>query len=60
MRYPRLLEKIDLFAFFQTDLEIVQLPPSLRVVAQGAFASCKSLRSVKFSEGLEVLGTDEY
>ena len=36
------------------------LPASLRMIAQGAFAKCKSLKTVEFSEGLEVLGTDEY
>ena len=30
------------------------------MIAQGAFSGCKSLRTVEFSEGLEVLGTDEY
>lgn len=36
------------------------LPASLKVVAQGAFARCKNLRTVRVNEGLEVLGTDEY
>ena len=60
MTFPDCLEKIDLFAFFQTGLESVQLPPSLRTVAQGAFACCESLRSVQFGEELETLGTDEH
>lgn len=29
-------------------------------MAQGAFAKCDSLATVKFNEGLEVLGTDEH
>ena len=36
------------------------LPASLRTIAQGAFYKCESLKTVKFNEGLEVLGTDEY
>ena len=30
------------------------------MVSKGAFYKCESLKTVKFSEGLEVLGTDEY
>ena len=41
-------------------LENVELPASLRTVAQAAFAKCENLKTVKFSEGLEVLGEDEY
>ena len=54
------LEKICLFAFFETVLEKVEFPASLKVVAQGAFACCKSLKIVTLNEGLEILGTDEY
>lgn len=53
------LEKIDLMAFFETGLENVTLPASLRVLAQAAFAKCSSLRTAKFREGLETLGTEE-
>lgn len=38
----------------------MKLPGPLREIAQGAFAECKNLKTVKFSAGLEVLGTDEY
>ena len=54
------LEKICRFAFFQTGLESVEFPASLKTVAQGAFASCKNLKTVKLSNGMEVLGTVEY
>lgn len=60
MEFSEGLEKIDLFVFFQTGLESVELPASLRTVAQGAFAKCESLKSAKFADGLEVLGSDEY
>ena len=54
------LETIDQFAFAETSLEDVELPASLRKIAQGAFAGCKNLKTVTFKDGLEVLGTDEY
>ena len=57
---PSCLESIGRFAFSATGLESVELPASLRTIAQTAFAKCENLRTVKFNEGLEVLGTDEY
>ena len=30
------------------------------MISQGAFAACKSLKTVRFGEGLEVLGADTY
>ena len=54
------LETIDQSAFSETSLENVELPASLRKIAQGAFAKCESLRTVKFGDGLEALGSDEY
>ena len=44
----------------ESELESVEFPASLKTVAQAAFAGCKNLKTVKFNEGLEVLGTDEY
>ena len=44
----------------ETGLESIEFPVSLRTIAQGAFNKCKSLKTAKFNEGLEVLGTDEY
>ena len=35
-------------------------PASLRRISQGAFSKCGNLKTVKFSEGLIALGTDEY
>lgn len=35
-------------------------PASLRVIGQGAFAECKSMREVRLNEGLETIGKDEY
>ena len=60
MRFSEGLEKIGLGAFSLSGLESVELPASLSVVSQAAFAECKSLKTVKFNVGLDALGTDEY
>ena len=60
MRFSAGLEKIGIGAFNTNGLKSVELPASLRTVSQAAFAKCKSLKTVKFNAGLEVLGTDEY
>ena len=49
-----------MFAFNRTGLESVVFPASLRKISDCAFVGCRCLKRVKFSEGLEVLGTDEY
>ena len=54
------LESIGIGAFCETGIESVTFPASLRRIRQGAFCGCENLRTAKFSEGLEVLGTDEY
>ena len=60
MEFPAGLEKICVGAFVKSGIENLVLPVALRAVAQEAFAKCRSLKTVKFSEGLEVLGMDEY
>ena len=59
MEFSESLEKIGVGAFKESGLESAVLPASLRTVSQELFAGCKSLKTVKFREGLEVLGTDE-
>lgn len=59
MEFSEGLEKIGVGAFKETGLESAALPASLRTISQETFAKCKSLKMVKFSNGLEVLGTDE-
>ena len=59
MEFAEGLEKIGVGAFKESGLESAVLPASLRMVSQETFAECKSLKTVKFSKGLEVLGTDE-
>ena len=60
MDFPEGLEKIGLFAFCKTGVVDVVLHASLRTIAQGAFAMCDNLKTVVLSEGLSVLGTNEY
>ena len=60
MKFSEGLEKIGLQAFALSGLENIEFPASLRTIAQAAFAECKSLKTVKFNDGLEVLGTHEY
>ena len=57
---PNGLEKVELSAFEESGLESVEFPASLRTISQESFKWCKSLKTVKFSDGLEVLGTDEH
>ena len=54
---PEKLEFIGTDCFRGSALESVELPASLRTISQGAFVECKNLKTAKFSEGLEVLGT---
>ena len=60
MKFSEGLEKIGIGAFLESGLESVELPTSLSVVSQAAFAKCKNLKTMKLGEGLEVLGTNEY
>lgn len=60
MTFPDKLEMIGLNAFQNTGLWRVEFPCSLKKICQGAFCECRNLRTVKFSEGLEALGTDDY
>lgn len=36
------------------------MPQSMKVICQGAFFDCQSLRKATLNEGLKVLGTDQY
>ena len=45
MKFSEGLEKISLQAFALSGLENIELPASLRTVAQAAFAECKSLKA---------------
>ena len=60
MEFSEGLEKIGINAFLEAGVISVEFPVSLRTISQGAFARCSSLKTVKFNEGLEMLGTNEY
>ena len=51
------LRTIGASAFRESGVECVDLPGSLRTLAQAAFAGCRNLRSVRLREGLKALGT---
>ena len=59
VEFPDGLEKISQAALEESGVEQIVLPASLRTLSQGAFTGCKSLKTVKFNEGLEKLGTNE-
>ena len=46
--------------FAGSTLESIKLPSTLRVLECATFAECKNLRTVEFSEGLEVIGTQAF
>ena len=41
-------------------LESIKLPSTLKVLEGATFAQCKNLRTVEFSEGLEVIGNVDF
>ena len=51
--------KNSIYQEVETGLENVDFPASLRTISQEAFSECENLKTAKFAEGLEVLGTDE-
>lgn len=53
------MEKIDHYAFYNSGLARVDIPGSLKTLAQGAFAMCKNLKKVSFDDGLRMLGTNK-
>lgn len=53
------LEHIGSFAFFRTSIIDIEFPPTLRSIAEKAFASAK-LESVTFKEGIESVGSQAF
>ena len=52
------LTTIRMKAFWESGVEALDFPASLRTLERGAFAQCKGLKCVKFRAGLEILGSD--
>lgn len=50
------LEYIGTECFFESNIEEVRFPASIRVIGCGAFKNCKRLRRAELNKGLEVLG----
>ena len=57
--FPNSIEEIGIGAFRATGLESAMIPPSTRIIHQGAFSWCRNLQKVVMSNGLETLGTVE-
>ena len=58
VKFSENLKTINEEAFRESGLRNIEFPASLRKISQAAFCKCQSLRTVKFCEGLEVLGVD--
>ena len=54
------LTEIGLYAFSLTDIETLELPPSLKKISCTAFDNCKKLKSVTIHEGIERFGDGGY
>ena len=58
VKFSENLRTINEEVFRESGLRSVEFPASLRTISQAAFCKCQNLRTVKFGEGLEVLGAD--
>lgn len=45
--------------FFESALESVTIPQTLRTIEENTFTSCRNLKRVEFEEGIQFLGRDE-
>ena len=52
------LEVIGDYGFFDSGLEDLKLPSTVRVVGENAFRDCRDLRKVELQEGLENIMTN--
>ena len=59
MELSKGLEKIGFKAFYDSGVERIDLPSSMRRIGAEAFMMCKQLRSVRLNEGLQTLGAKE-
>lgn len=54
---PEGVTEIEPRVFSCCDIESVELPDSLRTIGEGAFSHCDKLKSVKFGNGIEKIGS---
>ena len=54
------LENIGNVSFYGTSIESVDIPGSVKIIGDNAFASCLKLRTVNFNEGLEQIGSSAF
>lgn len=57
---PEGVEEIPIDAFYQSSVESVTLPQSLRRIGERAFDGCRSLSSVTFPAQLELIGQSAF
>lgn len=54
---PEGVTEIEPRVFSCCDIESVEFPDSLRIVGEGAFSHCDKLKSIKFGNGIEKIGS---
>lgn len=54
---PEGVTEIEPRVFSCCDIESVEFPDSLRIIGEGAFSHCDKLKSIKFGNGIEKIGS---
>lgn len=54
---PEGVTEIEPRVFSYCDIESVEFPDSLRIIGEGAFSHCDKLKSIKFGNGIEKIGS---
>lgn len=54
---PEGVAEIEPRVFSCCDIESVEFPDSLRIIGEGAFSHCDKLKSIKFGNGIEKIGS---
>lgn len=54
---PESVTEIEPRVFSCCDIESVEFPDSLRIIGEGAFSHCDKLKSIKFGNGIEKIGS---
>lgn len=54
------INEIGDYLFYNSDVESVTLPSTIKIIGEGAFNSCSNLNSVNCEEGLQVIGKQAF
>lgn len=57
---PNFIKKIESYAFEESNITEIHIPASVKTIEHHAFINCKRLKSVEFSEGLELICSDAF